>query len=169
MSPALRLYRESHTYSRIHSPSIIAMLKAHIPLKTALALAAQRKLNGHKQHEMYMPNARILHLEPKATYVPVTRIEVLHWVTYILSVFRYQHVGKGTAKLWRLGSKPTPVPDANNFASQWNMGFMPSISSEVLRFKACGRHLTSFKVKSQYFASLKLQLKTCLTQGSRLT
>ena len=37
---------------------------------------------------------------------------------------------------------------------------MSSISSEVLRVKACGRHLTSFKVKSQYFASLKLQLKT---------
>ena len=39
-----------------------------------------------------------------------------------ISVFRYQHVFIGTAKLWRWGSKPTPVPDAYGFASQWNIG-----------------------------------------------
>ena len=33
-----------------------------------------------------------------------------------------QHVGIGNAKLWRWGSKPTPVPNANGFASQWNIG-----------------------------------------------
>ena len=38
------------------------------------------------------------------------------------SVFRYQHVGTGNAKLWRWGSKPTPIPNANGFASQWNIG-----------------------------------------------
>ena len=26
------------------------------------------------------------------------------------------------AKVWRWGSKPTPVPNANSFASQWNIG-----------------------------------------------
>ena len=28
----------------------------------------------------------------------------------------------GDAKVWRWGSKPTPVPNANGFASQWNIG-----------------------------------------------
>ena len=37
-------------------------------------------------------------------------------------VFIYQHVGIGNEKLWRWGSKPTPVPNANGFASQWNIG-----------------------------------------------
>ena len=34
----------------------------------------------------------------------------------------YQHVGISKAKLWRWGSKPTPGPNANVFASQWNIG-----------------------------------------------
>ena len=38
------------------------------------------------------------------------------------SVFRYQHVGIGNAKLWHWGSKPMPGPNANGFASQWNIG-----------------------------------------------
>ena len=29
----------------------------------------------------------------------------------------------GDAKVWRWGSKPTPGPNANGFASQWNIGF----------------------------------------------
>ena len=28
----------------------------------------------------------------------------------------------GDAKVWRWGSKPTPGPNANGFASQWNIG-----------------------------------------------
>ena len=39
------------------------------------------------------------------------------------SVFRYQHVGMGKAKLWRWGSKPTGGAYANGFALQWNIGF----------------------------------------------
>ena len=39
------------------------------------------------------------------------------------SVFRYQHVGIPMAKLWIWGSKPMPGPNANGFASQWNIGF----------------------------------------------
>ena len=38
------------------------------------------------------------------------------------SLFRMQHVGIGNAKLWRWGSKPMPGPNANGFASQWNIG-----------------------------------------------
>ena len=87
---------------------------------------------------MYMPNARVLRLEPNATYIPLTRIGVLRWVMQILKfalgltqvfcVFRYQHVGIGNAKLWRWGSKPTPVPNANGFASQWNIGLNIGLS-----------------------------------------
>ena len=40
-----------------------------------------------------------------------------------LSVFRYQLVGIANAKLWHWGSKPTQAPNANGFASQWNIGF----------------------------------------------
>ena len=39
------------------------------------------------------------------------------------NAFRYQHVGIPNAKLWRWGSEPTPGPNANCFASQWNTGF----------------------------------------------
>ena len=38
-------------------------------------------------------------------------------------VFRYQHVGIPNAKLWHWGSRQTPGPNANGFASQWNIGF----------------------------------------------
>ena len=38
------------------------------------------------------------------------------------SVFRYQHVGIPNAKLWHWGSKPMRGPNANGFASQWNIG-----------------------------------------------
>ena len=51
-------------------------------------------------------------------------------VTQIFSVFRYQHVVIGSVKLWRWGSKPMPVPNANGFASQWNtcIGFKVSLA-----------------------------------------
>ena len=38
------------------------------------------------------------------------------------SIFTYQHVGIPDAKLWHWGSKPTRGPNANGFASQWNIG-----------------------------------------------
>ena len=39
------------------------------------------------------------------------------------STFRYQPVGIPKAKLWCWGSKPTRGPNANGFASQWNIDF----------------------------------------------
>ena len=47
-----------------------------------------------------------------------------------LSVFRYQHVGIGNAKLWLWGSKPMPGPNANGFASQWNIGLRSDVIHE---------------------------------------
>ena len=116
--------------------------KAHIPLKTAFALATKRKWNWHKQPEMYMPNASPNARRPNATYIPLTCVEV--WETQILGLasrvkqisafFWNQHVGIPNTKLWRWGSKPTPGPNANGFASQWNIGLrvfchVPSVTS----------------------------------------
>ena len=45
---------------------------------------------------MYMANAKVLHLVPNATYIPLTRVGVLRWVTRKICVTqrkRYQHVG----------------------------------------------------------------------------
>ena len=39
------------------------------------------------------------------------------------NVFGYQHVGISNGKLWCWGSETTPGPNANGFASQWNIGF----------------------------------------------
>ena len=44
------------------------------------------------------------------------------------SVFRYQHVGIPNVKFWSWGSKPTQGPNANGFASQWNIGFTVSLT-----------------------------------------
>ena len=65
-----------------------------------------------------MPNARVLRLEPNATYISLTcKFEnLLHLTQVISSVFRYQQVGIGNAKL----------PNATGFASQWNIGFTRS-------------------------------------------
>ena len=38
------------------------------------------------------------------------------------SIFRYQHVGIGNAKSSHWGSYPTLGPNANGFASLWNVG-----------------------------------------------
>ena len=77
-----------------------------------------------------MPNARI----PNATYIPLTRIGGSRLGCNAnfrfgvggnanFSVFRYQHVGIPSTKLWRWGSKAKAGPNANGFASQWNIGF----------------------------------------------
>ena len=81
---------------------------------------------------MYMANAKVLCLVPNATYIPLTSVEVLRWANANfkirvgskanLSVFKYQHVGIGNAKLSRWGCNPTQAPNASGLASQWNIG-----------------------------------------------
>ena len=49
----------------------------------------------------------------------------------------------GDAKVWLWGSKPTPGPNANGFASQWNIGFSLYIGKQTsgahpLNNNACG-------------------------------
>ena len=70
-------------------------------------------MKSTQKNEMYMANARNLHLGPNATYIPLTRIAGFP----VTQRKRYQHVGIGNAKVW-----PLPVPNANGFASQWNIG-----------------------------------------------
>ena len=59
---------EFNATDNIHSVRLftIMYLKAHIPPETGFALATKRKINKHKKHEMYMPNAspNARHLTP---------------------------------------------------------------------------------------------------------
>ena len=73
---------------------------------------------------MYMTNAKILHLVPKATYIPLTRVwdfaladaKNLRYLTqdifFALSNAKVRSFALGDAK----------VPNVNGFASQWNIG-----------------------------------------------
>ena len=52
----------------------------------------------------------------------------------------------GNANVWRWGSKPTPVPNANGFASQWNIGlrayFLFYVKKRVKTFvKKCQKNI----------------------------
>ena len=64
---------------------------------------------------MYMANARNLHLGPNATYIPLPRVGGFA-LGDVKNLRHPTHVGIfvfGDAK----------VPNANGFASQWNIGF----------------------------------------------
>ena len=54
------------------------------------------------------------------------------------SFFRYQHVGIPKAKLWSWGSKPTRGPNANGFASQWNIGLKVLVKYNCFRVLTTG-------------------------------
>ena len=65
---------------------------------------------------------------PYATYIPLTRVGGNANFGFgfggntNFSDIRYQHVGIPNTKLWRWGSMPMAGPNANGFASQWNIG-----------------------------------------------
>ena len=58
-------------YSIVHLNIDILYSKAHIPPETAFALTTKREGKVHKQHEMYMPNAKTQSQGPNATYIPL--------------------------------------------------------------------------------------------------
>ena len=62
-----------------------------------------------------MPNARILHLEPNATYIPLTRVGVLR-----CEKFASPNTKDNMLVSFALGD--AKVPSANGFAPQWNIG-----------------------------------------------
>ena len=81
---------------------------------------------------MYMANTKILRLVPNATYIPLTRVggfalgdaKNLHHLTQ-----KYQHVGifaLGDAQVLCFALGEGKVPNANGFASQWNIGLTSS-------------------------------------------
>ena len=69
----------------------------------------------HKQHEIYMAKARILHGDPTPPIFHLLALGVGVRDNTNFSIFRYQHVGIPNMKLWRLGSKPMRGPNANGF------------------------------------------------------
>ena len=52
----------------------VSTSKAHIPLEMGFTLATQCEWNLHTKNEMYMANARNLHLGPNTTYILLTRV-----------------------------------------------------------------------------------------------
>ena len=45
-------------------------------MRTEFALGTTRGKKRDKQHEIYMANAKMLRLEPNATYIPLTFVGV---------------------------------------------------------------------------------------------
>ena len=67
---------------------------------------------------MYMANARILRLEPNATYIPLTRVGVLLGdAKKFASAY-----AKDTNMLVSFALGDAKVPNANGFVLQWNIG-----------------------------------------------
>ena len=100
--------------------------------------------------KMYMANTKVLRLVPNTTYIPLTCVGASRWVTKILGlasgVFAFLDTNMlvsfalGDANVLRWGSKPTPVANANGFASQWNIGLSLSGMS-VFRLQSDFRFL----------------------------
>ena len=83
--------------------------------------STQKTWNVHGQRQNFA-------LGPNATYIPLACVWVSQILGFASGVFVFLDTnmlvsfGLGDAKVWRWGSKPTPVPNANGFASQWNIG-----------------------------------------------
>ena len=84
---------------------------------------------------MYMANARNLHLGPNATYIPLTHIGGEKFVspnardTNMLVFFAF-----GNAKVLSFALGDAKVPNANGFASQWNIGFSYQVRLTLLNY-----------------------------------
>ena len=100
----------------------------------------------HKQHEIYMANARILRWVPNPTYIPPARVgglvlgvmQILGFalgVTQILAFLDTNMLVAPTLGCGVGGSKPTRGPNA----SQWNIGFRVVLNHRIVRFKAFSR------------------------------
>ena len=73
-----------------------------------------------------MTNARTLRWAPNATYIPLARLGGFASGDVKNLRKRYQHVGifaLGDAKVLSFALDDAKVPNANGFASQWNIGF----------------------------------------------
>ena len=79
---------------------------------------------------MYLANSQILHLVPNATYIPLIRVGVFA----LADAKKFQlpnardtnmlvFIALGNAKVLSFALGDAKVPNANGFASQWNIGF----------------------------------------------
>ena len=78
---------------------------------------------------MYMANAKVLRLVPNATYIPLTRVggfalgiakNVRHPTQEIPTCWYFFELGNAKVLYFALGD--AKIPNANGFASQWNIG-----------------------------------------------
>ena len=93
--------------------------EVQIPLKTRLRWVPNANEINTNKHEMYMANARNLHLGPNTTYIPLTSVWVWRWgVTQILRLASGGYANFAfldtNTKFWRWGSRPMQGPNAKN-------------------------------------------------------
>ena len=83
------------------------------------------------------------------------------------SVFRYQHVGIPNTKLCRWGSKSMRGPNANGFASQWNISYnlQRMKGFYAFTFKSRLSQMLSADNKSFHTDKYKVPSWLCLTYG----
>ena len=95
-----------------------------------VSVGHQTQMKSTQKHEMYTANAKVLRLVPNETYIPLTRVGgfALGNVknaspntrdTNMLVLFAL-----GNAKGLSFALCEAKVPNANGFASQWNIGIM---------------------------------------------
>ena len=105
---------------------------SHIPLEMGFTLATQRKWNLHTKKEMYMANARNLRLGPNATQ-PIFRKTFTSPNARDTNLLVFFALGNAKVLSFALGD--AKVPNANGFASQWNIGldFVHCVLSQYLQ------------------------------------
>ena len=75
---------------------------------------------------MYMANAKILRLVPNATYISLTRIGGFGLADARHLRYPKQEIPTlGNARVLSFVLGDAKVPNANGFASQWNIGLKP--------------------------------------------
>ena len=88
-------------------------LKPIFHWKLGLCWLQNAKEINTKKHEMYMANAKTFRSGPNANYIPRTRVGVLGLAS---------PNAKDTNMLVYFALGNAKVPNANGFASQWNIG-----------------------------------------------
>ena len=129
-------------YVVILEPIKISLLARYVLVVNTNVTTTKREEKVHKQHEMYMPNAKTqrrgptqpifhwkwgLHLLPNAKKSTQKKRNVHGRREKLASpnardTNMLVYFALGNAKCWRRGHCPTPAPNARYFAFWWNIG-----------------------------------------------